>query len=502
MRKGDEVDDKVGVGADECVACGGGSFAAVPEWRLLNVVATQMDVTIEGQHYQTQVTDTEVALVNDFLTTKVSDFLHTHTGGKVKFSFSNYATSEPITSLSEVNYDDFDVINHPTDKNYVPKLQDLPEVVWQQVVNYDVMLTTVRMPEKLASNWLGLGFACSPVVKLVDPVRYQSVGFENIYLRVYLHELMHGFLGYFAIIGYQIPNIHRPADYGYSNEMELFKAILSGEMRDPATGRNLGITAEMWAKTPLSQTHVPPTIKLDLTDLHLVDGKLVLQVGQEVHAQLKVTASPDNPGLVVTYFDNHQLPPGLTLSAQGLLSGKVTTPGTWYVGVTAQAGTVVDSTSFVVEVKPAASLLKLDLSDLNLQGDRLILKPGQRLNAQVRAQAPAGAAVTFTGSGLPSGFALSSDGWLSGVAGAAGQWPVTLTARAAGQQDTARFQLVVAQGGGNQPILPDPPLPGGGGGSGDEGGGGGCHAGLGALALLLVASLGLRRNKKKNLWNL
>ena len=66
MRKGDEVDDKVGVGADECVACGG-SFAAVPEWRLLNVVATQMDVTIEGQRYQTQVADEEVALVNDFL---------------------------------------------------------------------------------------------------------------------------------------------------------------------------------------------------------------------------------------------------------------------------------------------------------------------------------------------------------------------------------------------------------------------------------------------------
>lgn len=468
----------------------GMSLAAVPEWRLLNVVATQMDVTIEGQHYQTQIVDTEVALVNDFLTTKVSDFLHTHTGGKVKFSFSNYATSEPITSLSEVNYDHFDVINHPTDKNYVPELKDLPEAVWQQVFNYDVMLTTVRMPKKLASNWLGLGFACFPVARLIDPIEYQSLGFENVYLRLYLHELMHGFLEYFATIGYQIPNIHRPADYGYSSEMELFKAILSGEMRDPATGRNLGITAAMWAKTPLSQKRVPPTIKLDLADLHLVDGKLVLQVGQEVHAQLKVITSPDSPGLVVTYSDDGDLPPGLTLSAQGLLAGKVTTPGTWYVGVMADSGTLTDTASFVVEVRPAvptptppaptpAPNLKLDLAALGVVNGQLTLKPGQQLHAQVRTNAPADTSVTFTSSGLPAGFTFSSAGWLTGYSSVVGQWQVSITARAAGQQDTASFWLAVANS--DYPSLPDP-YPGSG---GDEGSGGCTVAYLSWLALPL-----------------
>lgn len=465
----------------------GMSLAAVPEWHLLNAVATQMDVTVDGQHYHTEVADAEVALVNELMV-KVSEFLHTHTAGKVKFSFTNYTTNEPITSLSEVDYSHFDVIPHPVDKNYYPMVKNLPEVIWRQMTDHDVMIATVRMPEKLASNWRGLGSTQYAVIRLFDFSQYQEIGFEQFHLQFYLHELMHSFLNYFATIGYQIPNIHRPADYGYASEMELFAAILSGEMRDPATGRNLGITAAMWAKSPLSQVFVPPTIKLDLSDLHLVEGKLVLQVGQEVHAQLKATISPDNHEAVVTYFDNHELPHGLTLSEQGLLSGRPTIVGRRYVSVTAQAGIAIDSASFIIEVLPAtpnptptpAPSLKLDVAALGVVNGQLTLQPGQRVQAQVRTNAPAGTAVTFTSSGLPVGLTLSSTGWLTGSSSAVGQWPVTIIARAAGQQDTASFQLVIAAS--NSPALPDPQLPGTG---GDEGGGGCTVAYLSWLALPL-----------------
>lgn len=469
------------------------SAAAVPEWHLLNAVATQMDVTVDGQHYHTEVADSEVELVNELMV-KVSEFLHTHTAGKVKFSFTNYNTNEPITSLSEVDYGNFDVITHPDDKNYYPKVENLPEVIRRQMVSHDVMITTVRMPEKLASNWRGLGPMAYAVIRLYDFSQYQGFDFEQLHLQIYLHEIMHSFLGYFKMLDYEIPNIHRPADYGYASEMELFAAILSGEMRDPATGHNLGITAAMWAKSPLSQIIVPPTIELDLSDLHLVEGKLVLQVGQEVHAQLKAVVSPDNAGLEVTYFDDHQLPPGLTLSEQGLLSGRPTTVGRRYVGVTAQAGNAIDSASFIIEVLPATPhptptpSLKLDVAALGVVNGQLTLQPGQRVQAQVRTNAPASTAVTFTSSGWPTGLALSSTGWLTGSSRAVGQWPVTITARAAGQQDTASFQLVIAAS--NSPVLPDPQLPGVG---GDEGGGG-CQ--VAGLTYLLLPLWWLKRQKK------
>ena len=470
----------------------GMSVAAVPEWHLLSAVATKMDVTVDGQHYHTEVTDAEVALVNDLMV-KVSEFLRTHTAGRVKFSFANYVTSEPITSLSEVDYNHFDVVPHPAEKNYFPAIGNLPADLRQWFTDGgDVGVLTVRMPEELASNWSGLGSAGLAKVRLLDPLQHPYTD-HNYYLQVYLHELMHSFLEYFAAIGYQIPNIHRPADYGYASEMELFAAILSGEMRDPATGRNLGITAAMWAKSPLSQRIVSPTIKLDLSDLHLVENKLVLQVGQEVHAQLKATISPDNHEAVVTYFDDHQLPPGLTLSEQGLLSGRPTTVGRRYVSVTAQAGTAIDSASFIIEVLPATPhptptpSLKLDVAALGVVNGRLTLQPGQQLQAQVRTNAPAGIAVTFTSSGWPAGLALSSTGWLTGSSRAVGQWPVTITARAAGQQDTASFQLVIAAS--NSPTLPDPQLPGTG---GDEGGG--CQ--VVGFSYLLLPLWWLKRQKK------
>ena len=190
----------------------GTSVAAVPEWHLLNAVATQMDVTVDGQHYHTEVADSEVALVNELMV-KVSEFLYTHTAGRVKFSFTNYTTNEPITSLSEVDYSHFDVIPHPVDKNYYPMVKNLPEVIWRQMTDHDVMIATVRMPEKLASNWRGLGSTQYAVIRLFDFSQYQEIGFEQFHLQFYLHELMHSFLNYFATIGYQIPNIHRPAAY-------------------------------------------------------------------------------------------------------------------------------------------------------------------------------------------------------------------------------------------------------------------------------------------------
>lgn len=471
----------------------GMSAAAVPEWHLLNAVATQMDVTVDGQHYRTEVTDAEVALVNDLMV-KVSEFLHTHTAGRVKFSFTNYTTNEPITSLSEVDYGNFDGLPHPDDKNYHPAFRDLPVDLQQQWVDgCDVRVLTVRMPEELASNWSGMGSARFATVRLSNQLQYPLVN-QEAYVLLYMHEIMHSFLGYFKILGYEIPNIHRPEDYGYASEMELFAAILSGEMRDPATGHNLGITAAMWVKSPLSQVIVPPTIKLDLSDLHLVDGKLVLQVGQEVHAQLKAVVSPDNAGLEATYFDNHELPHGLTLSEQGLLSGRPTTVGRRYVSVTAQAGNAIDSVSFIIDVLPATPhptptpSLKLDVAALGVVNGQLTLQPGQRVQAQVRTNAPAGTAVTFTSSGWPAGLTLSSTGWLTGSSSAVGQWPVTITARAAGQQDTASFQLVIAAS--NSPVLPDPQLPG----TGGDDGGGGCQ--VAGLTYLLLPLWWLRRQKK------
>ena len=164
----------------------------------------------------------------------------------------------------------------------------------------------------------------------------------------------------------------------------------------------------------------------------------------------------------------------------------------------ADSGTRTERASLVVAVQPAgppptppaptpAPNLKLDLAALGVVNGQLTLKPGQQLHAQARTNAPAGTAVTFTSSGWPAGLTLSSTGWLTGSSSAAGQWPITITARAAGQQDTASFRLVIAAS--NSPALPDPQY-----GVGGDEGGGGCQ--VAGLTYLLLPLWWLKRQKK------
>jgi len=78
------------------------------------------------------------------------------------------------------------------------------------------------------------------------------------------------------------------------------------------------------------------TIIIDLSDLGLENGVLKLDKNEPINVQIEATPAG-------TTFTSNGLPPGLTLTTGGLLSGSVPAPGTYKVTITATApdGTTV-----------------------------------------------------------------------------------------------------------------------------------------------------------------
>lgn len=135
------------------------------------------------------------------------------------------------------------------------------------------------------------------------------------------------------------------------------------------------------------------------------------------------------------------LPAGLSLASDtGVISGKPTTAGTAKVAVTVKdANGKTGSTSFnwTVTDKSAATVT--------------VTNPGNQwgftgfaMNLQIKASSSDGAALTFSGTGLPPGVTISTSGLISGAPTARGTYSVTVTAKTAGgSSGSATFSIQV-----------------------------------------------------------
>jgi hypothetical protein len=134
------------------------------------------------------------------------------------------------------------------------------------------------------------------------------------------------------------------------------------------------------------------------------------------------------------------LPPGLTVAAAtGIVTGMPTTPGTFFVTLTATDGADSVSTNLSIVIAPSASSgLYWDFPGLPtaLVGTSYARQP------PILVAAKGGGTVTYAATGLPSGMTYSATtGELAGTPAEVGEYPVTFTATDAGATETIVLSL-------------------------------------------------------------
>ncbi|GAB2573510.1 putative Ig domain-containing protein [Dyella jejuensis] len=161
----------------------------------------------------------------------------------------------------------------------------------------------------------------------------------------------------------------------------------------------------------------PPVITVAPTSLP--DGTQTLAYSQQL------TAGGGKPAGSYTFAASGSLPPGVTLSSSGLLSGTPTATGTFNFTVTAtdsspSPGPYSGSQTYALKVDP--DLPQFTTASLN---------PGTAdVNYSQQINVTSGhAPYTFSATGLPSNLAISSSGVISGTPTETGSFPVSVTVK-------------------------------------------------------------------------
>ncbi len=162
--------------------------------------------------------------------------------------------------------------------------------------------------------------------------------------------------------------------------------------------------------------------------------------GSAIATQVPSVTNP-TPGLTTTFaITGGTLPAGLTLNADGTITGTPTTPGVYNFTVTATNGSRTATSSPIYTVTPAAALT-VDYSTPQ------IFTAGTAIATQTPtvANATPGVTTTFaiTGGTLPAGLTLNADGTITGTPTTPGVYSFTVTATNGSRTATANVSYTV-----------------------------------------------------------
>lgn len=180
-----------------------------------------------------------------------------------------------------------------------------------------------------------------------------------------------------------------------------------------------------------SITVVPP--QLEITTTALPSGR----AGDSYSASIAVQGGTPPYSFERSFG---ALPPGLTLSSTGSLTGTPTQPGSfWFIITVRDNGQQTASAQYTVVIAPAP----LGVLTSRLPA-AILAKPYSIELAALGGKPPY--SWTLSGGSLPAGFTLSSDGTLSGTGGAAGAFDFTVTVRdSEGSSASKPLTLTVAE---------------------------------------------------------
>ncbi|MCW2935396.1 MAG: Ricin lectin [Actinomycetia bacterium] len=136
---------------------------------------------------------------------------------------------------------------------------------------------------------------------------------------------------------------------------------------------------------------------------------------------VQVTSLSALNGQAVTYSaPSGGLPPGLTVSGAGLITGRPTAAGSYQASITATSGSTSSTVSFTWDVAGVIRMAPQASQSVTV---------GTPVSLQVNATDLSGYPLTYTESGLPPGLSITSSGLISGWPSTAGIYSVKITAK-------------------------------------------------------------------------
>lgn len=151
----------------------------------------------------------------------------------------------------------------------------------------------------------------------------------------------------------------------------------------------------------------------------------------------------NNAGPVTYKLSGGSLPPGINMTASGVISGEPTVPGSYTWDVQFSDGVDTSYWAFSINVYAVE-----------------ITTPGQLPNAvenvaySVTLSASGGAGgYTFTSGGLPNGLTLSPTGTISGITPGPGRWPFPLTVKDSVGNSYSKQMAIEVLGGSEFPSI-------------------------------------------------
>lgn len=196
------------------------------KWKMVCFIFPDIDVNVDvngkAEHVKLQMTDNDINTIKTNLS-RFKNSIKEISKDKIEIEYDTYVINEPIRTLS------YDKENY-----YYVSGQDIKEYIDQYIEKnvYDHIYVAFRMADKqegnsvLVNDWIGLG-----------GMVYSGIGFSNIRMpddrnnivyefnyrvntfpeEVFIHEFLHTLERNAKEYGYDRPDLHDYAKYGYSD---------------------------------------------------------------------------------------------------------------------------------------------------------------------------------------------------------------------------------------------------------------------------------------------
>lgn len=242
------------------------------EWNFLCLLFDNVDVNINGQNIQLQLTQIDKEDMNMCMR-RFKNSIEELSKNKIKVNYEIMETKQPITTMS---YDE--------ENGYYVSAYDVKNVIDPYVKQgrYDHIFIAFRTGDMnkqgaiQVNDWIGLG-----------SMEYRGIGFSNIRLpdddhtyiykynsrintfpeEVFIHEFLHTLERNAKEYGYERPELHDNKLYGYENKVliglkEWYQDYMNKEIKTSLG--NIGLPPEIYTKKPTKTTDFVYSHKLDV----------------------------------------------------------------------------------------------------------------------------------------------------------------------------------------------------------------------------------------------
>lgn len=240
-------------------------------WNVACFVITNTKVNINNKEISLSMSDDEISLMRQNMS-RFKSSCEELSNRKMSVTYDFIKIDEPLTTLS---YDEEN--GYHADAKDVKKLID----IYLQKENYDHIFVCIKLGDNTHPNdipvydWIGLG-----------GMDYLGIGFSNIRLpnsnksytyrydarvntfpeEVFIHEFLHSLERISKEYGYDRPNLHDYAKYGYKDEKLIglkkwYQDYMNSEIK--TNSGNIGLNKEIYSLKPNNQENFKFTYTLN-----------------------------------------------------------------------------------------------------------------------------------------------------------------------------------------------------------------------------------------------